>query len=94
MGKARGVVTGSGETRLVGLLVLLATAEVVGLGADVNHGWLQGGSLGMSPQEGSWGVCCSRSEVAPITDGCFLFFFQMSPGTECLGRTFPGKLGK
>lgn len=43
---------------------------------------------------GELGCVCSRSEVAPITDGSFLFFFQMSPGTECLGRTFPGKLGK
>lgn len=43
---------------------------------------------------GEQGCVCSRPEVAPITDGSFLFFFQMSPGTECLGRTFPGKLGK
>lgn len=39
VGKACGVVTGSGETQPVGLLVLLATAEVVGLGVDVNHSW-------------------------------------------------------
>lgn len=39
VGKACGVVTGSGETQLVGLLVLLATAEVVGLGVDVSYGW-------------------------------------------------------
>lgn len=32
-----------GETWLVVLLVLVATAEVVGLGADVSCGWLQGG---------------------------------------------------
>lgn len=56
VGKACGVVTGGGETYFVVLLVLLATVEVVGLGADVNHGWLQGGSSRMSPQEGSWGV--------------------------------------
>lgn len=53
----------------------------------------QGSSARTSPQEGSWGVCAA-AVVAPITDGSFLFFFQMSPGTECLGRTFPGKLGK
>lgn len=43
VGEACGVVTGSGETQLVVLLALLAAAEVVGLGAGVNHGWLQGG---------------------------------------------------
>lgn len=88
VGKACGVVTGSGETQLTARWVLLATAEVIGLGAGASHGWLQGGSWRVSPPEGSWG------DVARITDGCFLFFFQMSPGTECLGRTFPGKLGK
>lgn len=44
VGKACGVVTGSDETRLVVLVDLLATGEVVGLGADVNHGWLGGSS--------------------------------------------------
>lgn len=55
VGKAYGVTTGSGETQLVWLLVLLAAVEVVGLGAGSNHGWLQGELLKSESPRGELG---------------------------------------